>query len=284
MRVHRYRATRPGRRHRRTPVLVAVLGVAVLVIAGLVGVNLSGLGGPVLRQSESPSPSVTASTEPTSSAQPTGSTEPTGGAPEESGPAQQALATLEVKGRGPKTGYDRDLFRWNGYDFDRNGCDQRNDILRRDMTDPEVKPGTNGCRIEAGWLQDRYGGEAIRLTRDKVDIDHVVALSNAWQMGAAQWDEQTRREFANDPLNLVATTQRLNRQKGDGDAATWLPPKNRCDYVARQTAVKAAYGLAVTRAERDAIARILDTCPGQPLPTGDEPAPQQSVSTSPTPS
>ncbi len=196
--------------------------------------------------------------------------------------AQAALAALETKGRGPKTGYDRDLFKWNGFDFDRNGCDQRNDILRRDMSDPEIKEGSNGCRVESGWLQDRYSGEAIHLTRDQVDIDHVVALSNAWQMGAAQWDDQTRQAFANDPLNLVATTQAMNRGKGDGDAATWLPPKNRCDYVARQAAVKFAYGLAVTEAEREAMDRILADCPDQPLPAGDEPAPQQKNTATPT--
>src|SRR5699024_2554718 len=163
---------------------------------------------------------------------------PTKKAPAKLTTAQQVVATLVVKGRGPKTGYDRDLFRWNGYDFDRNGCDQRNDVLKRDMHKPVIKPGSNGCRVEAGWLQDRYGGTAIYLPREKIDIDHVVALSNAWQMGAAQWPETKRHQFANDPLNLVATTQHWNRQKGDANAASWLPPKNRCSYVARQAAVK----------------------------------------------
>ena len=78
----------------------------------------------------------------------------------------------------------------------------------------------------------------------------------------------TRVRFANDPLNLAAVGRATNRAKSDGDAATWLPPNKRfrCAYVARQVAVKAAYGLWVTDAERDAIARVLSSCPAEPLP------------------
>jgi hypothetical protein len=77
-----------------------------------------------------------------------------------------------------------------------------------------------------------------------------------------------RKTFANDPLNLLAVGSSVNRAKGDGDAATWLPPKKsfRCDYVARQITVKRKYGVWVTRAERDAMTRILATCPNQRLP------------------
>jgi hypothetical protein len=102
-----------------------------------------------------------------------------------------------------------------------------------------------------------------------VQIDHVVALSDAWQKGAQQLSADTRRVFANDSLNLLAVDGPTNQGKSDGDAATWLPPSKpyRCPYVARQVAVKAKYGLWVTGAERDAIARILSTCPMQALPT-----------------
>src|SRR5699024_8594322 len=112
----------------------------------------------------------------------------------------------------------------------------------------------------------------------------VVALSNAWQMGAAQWDNTKRRQFGNDPLNLVATTQHANRQKGDANAASWLPPKNRCSYIARQAAVKHKYGLAVTGSERDVMNQVLQSCPNQALPTGHEGAPRQKSSSSPAPS
>ena len=164
-------------------------------------------------------------------------------------------------------------FGWNSFDFDRNGCDQRNDVLRRDMTSETIKPDSNGCRVESGWLQDRYSGTAIYLPRSLVDIDHVVALGNAWAMGAASWSVPQRKRFTNDPLNLVATTQQLNRQKGDSDAASWLPPANRCGYVARQAAVKQKYGLAITRPEQEAFVRVLTDCPDQSLPTGDVPPP-----------
>ena len=98
-----------------------------------------------------------------------------------------------------------------------------------------------------------------------MQIDHVVALSDAWQKGAQQWDATKRRAFANDPLELLAVDGPTNARKGDGDAATWLPPRKsfRCAYVARQIAVKARYGLWVTQAEHDAMARVLERCPGQ---------------------
>jgi hypothetical protein len=101
-----------------------------------------------------------------------------------------------------------------------------------------------------------------------VQIDHVVALSDAWQKGAQQWPQARRTAFANDPLNLLAVDGPTNLRKGSGDAATWLPPRTaiRCAYVARQIAVKQRYGLAVTTAERDAMVRVLTSCPAQPLP------------------
>ena len=98
----------------------------------------------------------------------------------------------------------------------------------------------------------------------------MVALGNAWVSGAAGWNDPQRLLFANDPLNLLAVSASANRQKGDGDAATWLPSFSpyRCLYVARQVAVKAKYALSVTPAEKQAMQRVLATCPGQPLPDG----------------
>ncbi len=108
-----------------------------------------------------------------------------------------------------------------------------------------------------------------------MQIDHVVALSNSWQTGAQGWDAATRTAFANDPLNLLAVDGSLNMQKGDGDTATWLPPDRgyRCAYVARQVAVKAAYGLWTTQAEHDAMATVLGTCPQEPLPVAGDARP-----------
>jgi len=183
--------------------------------------------------------------------------------------ALAALNNLEVKGRAAKTGYARSQFpHWS--DPDRNGCDARNDTLKRDLTNITYKVGTRDCKVIAGQLLDPFSGKVITFSTTKVviDIDHVVALSNAWQTGAAYFDKNKRTQIANDPLNLLAVDSKLNRQKGDGDAATWLPPSKafRCEYVARQVAVKAKYGLWVTKPEKVAIDKILSTCVGQKLP------------------
>ncbi len=173
------------------------------------------------------------------------------------------LNSLEVKGRAPKTGYSRAQFpHWS--DLDRNGCDARNDILKRDLTEVIFKAGTRDCKVISGVLLDPFSNKVLTFTSVKsaVDIDHLVALSNAWQTGAAYFDRSKRSQIANDPLNLLAVDARLNRQKGDGDAATWLPPHKpfRCEYVSRQVAVKAKYSLWVTAAEKDAITRVLNQC------------------------
>lgn len=147
-----------------------------------------------------------------------------------------------------------------------------------------IQPGTHGCKVVSGVLQDRYSATAIQLpTATGADVDHVVSLSNAWQTGAIGWDADRRRRFANDPLNLVTTTATLNAQKGDGDAATWLPPAKsvRCAYVARQLAVKQRYGLWVTPPERSAMSAILSGCPGQRPPSGTDRAPRASWTVKP---
>jgi hypothetical protein len=189
------------------------------------------------------------------------------------GSALSALATLAVKGRAPKTGYHRALFGQAWADVDRNGCDTRNDVLRRDLSPYVLKPGTNGCRVMSGTLHDPYQGRTIAFVRgpgtsSEVQIDHVVPLSDAWQKGAQQWSLQKRTAFANDQLNLLAVDGLTNQRKSDSDAATWLPPNKayRCSYASRQIAVKAKYGSWVTGAERDALGRILATCPSQSLP------------------
>jgi len=183
--------------------------------------------------------------------------------------ALAVLNQLEVKGRAPKTGYSRAAFtHWS--DLNRDGCDSRNEILKRDLTQIIFKTGTRDCKVISGQLLDPLSGKTLIFSSSKstVDIDHLVSLSNAWQTGAAYLDKKTRESLANDPLNLLAVNAKLNRQKGDGDAATWLPPLKsfRCKYVAIQVAVKAKYLLWVTSAEREAIIKVLDNCPGQLIP------------------
>ena len=183
--------------------------------------------------------------------------------------ALTTLNQLQVKGKAAKTGYSRSQFpHWS--DPDRNGCDARNDTLKRDLIAVIYKSGTRDCKVVGGQLTDPFSGKIIIFSPSKVviDIDHVVSLSNAWQTGAAYFDKSTRLAFANDPLNLLAVDAKLNRQKGDGDAATWLPPNKefRCEYVARQVAVKVKYQLWVTEPEKAAIVKILSSCLSQKLP------------------
>ena len=190
-------------------------------------------------------------------------------APAATNDALTALNQLEVKGRAAKTGYTRAQFpHWS--DPDRNGCDARNDTLKRDLTNITYKVGTRDCKVISGQLLDPFSGENLIFSSEKstVDIDHIVALSNAWQTGAAYFDKTKRSQIANDPLNLLAVDAKLNRQKGDADAATWLPPAKsyRCEYVARQIAVKIKYSLWLTAPEKSAMSKILASCKVQLLP------------------
>jgi Excalibur calcium-binding domain/Protein of unknown function (DUF1524) len=199
------------------------------------------------------------------------------------GTAAAALARLPVKGRAPKTGYSREQF-GDGW-IDAGGCDTRDRILTRDLT---ARTYLDDCRVESGTLADPYTGERVHYIRggaSEVDIDHVVALLDAWQKGAQQQALATRVAFANDPLELLAVDAHTNRSKGDGDAATWLPPNKafRCAYVARQVAVKIKYRLWVTQAEKDAIGRVLATCPGQKLPKSGRRIPRTASHTMPAP-
>ena len=181
--------------------------------------------------------------------------------------AETLLDSLAVKGRAPKTGYTRAQFGQTWADVNRNGCDTRNDILKRDLTNVLFRTGTRDCVVESGTLIDPYSGMTINFlkgnkTSMEVQIDHVVSLSNAWQTGAFKLTLVKRTEFANDPDNLLAVQGRLNSQKGDGDAATWLPPLKsyRCTYVSKQISVKAKYGLWVTAPEKAAMKTILGKC------------------------
>lgn len=182
--------------------------------------------------------------------------------------AVDILGTLAVKGRAPKTNYQREQF---GDGWSKIGnCDMRNIILNRDMTTVVL---ADDCKVTSGTLSDPYTGVTIQFVRGEatsplVQIDHVVALSNAWQTGAQLLTRERRVELANDPLELLAVDGSANQSKGDGDAATWLPAYKpfRCQYVARQIAIKAKYGLWVTQPEYEAMERVLATCPEQTVP------------------
>ncbi len=245
---------RKPRSHRPRGRVAGPVGlIALVAIAGLTWAGLNAGGGD---RDEAAAPTTSAAPPPLSSPS----------------SARTQLAALVVKGRSPKTGYERSEFgqAWTddvNVPDGHNGCDTRNDILRRDLTAITVKPGSRGCVVLSGVLIDPYSGKTIDFLRGEktspaVQIDHVVAMSDAWQKGAAQWDEAKRTDFANDPANLQATDGPTNQQKSNGDTATWLPPNKayRCTYVSRQIDVKARYGLWVTAAEKDAMAKVLSTC------------------------
>jgi hypothetical protein len=196
------------------------------------------------------------------------------------------------------TGYDRDEYGslWTddtSVPFGHNGCDTRNDVLRRDLLHAVVEEGTFGCVALSGELKDPYTATSIDFLRGittsiEVQIDHVVALADSWQTGAQGWSQEKRQDFANDPLNLLAVDGPANASKSDSNAASWLPPNRTfwCSYVARQTAVKATYGLWMTAPEKAAIGRVLDGCPTQRLPKEPgrlHPPSRRSVGTAPPP-
>lgn len=185
----------------------------------------------------------------------------------------QALLALPVTPEQERPAYNRDEFGARWADVDHNGCDTRNDILGRDLREVTYKEGTRDCVVLTGVLDDPYTGSTIDFQRgqgtsEAVQIDHVVALANAWNSGAWQWDLTQRQEFANDPLNLLAVDGPTNGAKSASSADKWLPPVKdyHCDYAARQVAVKNTWELSVTESERTALAKALVSCGAQVLP------------------
>lgn len=182
--------------------------------------------------------------------------------------ASVVLEKLEIKGRAPKTGYSREEFykTWPTID----GCNLRQRIIKRELGET-AKLDADNCTVLSGEYDEPYTGQHLVFYQKSdlskgVQIDHIVALSDAWQKGAQNISAEQRLALATDPLNLIAADANANQQKSDGDAATWLPKNKsfRCVYVARQVSVKYKYDLWVTQAEHDAIARVLQTCPNEP--------------------
>jgi hypothetical protein len=176
------------------------------------------------------------------------------------------LAKLRVRPAGPMARYSRAKFGVPWADVDRNRCDTRDDILRRDLTKVVLKVGST-CVVESGTLKDPYTGRTIHFVRGvessgDVQIDHVVPLAEAWRTGASRWGAARRLAYANDPFVLLAVDGPSNEAKSDADASEWLPPKKSfgCRYVAAQIAIKTKYSLWVTLSEHDAMARVLGRC------------------------
>lgn len=257
----------------------SALGVALLAVTGLTVRSLAEAPAPPLAQSApmTAKPPAAASTPPapsTAASDPIEQVLARARTEAKAGTALAGLAALDVKRREPKTGYARTTFGSALRDTDGNGCDQRNDVLRRDLTRTTFRAGTNGCSVLTGTLSDPYTGRKILFNRTqkgpaRIRIDHVVPLADAWMKGARSWSVAKRTEFATDSLNLLAVGAGARTAKRGSDAAGWLPKAMdyRCAYVARQIAVKRKYGIWVTATERSTMAGILAKCEGQELPS-----------------
>ncbi|MFV2178117.1 HNH endonuclease family protein [Actinomadura sp. LOL_016] len=175
--------------------------------------------------------------------------------------ARETLAGLRVAAEGDGDGYERDAFGTRWKDTDRNGCDQRNDVLARDLEDTRKR---GDCVVVAGLLHDPYTGRDVTFAKAdaaEVQIDHVYPLALAWRMGASRWTEDRRERFANDHANLLAVWGVPNGQKGDSGPAEWKPRKQyQCEYAVRYIAVADAYSLPVTGADERALGGFLDRC------------------------
>lgn len=179
--------------------------------------------------------------------------------------ARAALAVLPELAQEPAEPYARSRFGTAWADVDGNGCSTREDMLARDLADP-VRDD-DGCTVLTGTLNDRYTGQVLPFRRGpttsaRIQVDHVVALADAWRTGAWAWDDAQRTRLANDPANLLAVDGPTNKDKGAQDASTWLPPHEpfQCQYAVLRVRVRATYGLALAPGERDALRRALGTC------------------------
>ncbi|WP_344014059.1 HNH endonuclease family protein [Streptomyces thermospinosisporus] len=185
--------------------------------------------------------------------------------------AVRLIERVATKGRGPRTGYEREEFGYawldtaDGVPLARNGCDTRNDVLQRDGLRLRFRSGSD-CVVVAMTLHDPYTGRTIEWRKQRaaeVHIDHVVPLSYSWQMGASRWRESKRRQLANDVLNLMPVQGRANSAKGDSGPASWLPPRKRirCAYAVRFAQVAVKYEMPVTAADKRMMLR---QCGGRP--------------------
>jgi hypothetical protein len=240
--------------------------VKKIVIAGCITqfiiwvVAMSALGSES-NTTSTPTPTQTA---PAPSATPTSTPTPTPTLDAEEGSVLWILMNdLEVRDR-DRVGYKRAKFGQAWTDVDRNGCDQRNDVLRRDMVNLHTKPGTRGCVLAKGMLSldgDSYAAKRVKFKRGsgKVEIDHVVSLADAWHAGAYDWDEDQREKFANDLMNLEALDAETNQDKDDETAAGWLPKDddNQCALVVRQISIKHRHELSITPVEQEAMQLVL---------------------------
>jgi hypothetical protein len=177
--------------------------------------------------------------------------------------AGTGTAGLVVAAESHAGSYARKEFGQRWKDIDRNGCGQRDDVLARDLRDTRRQ---GRCVVVAGTLTDPYTGVRVSFVKaraEQVQIDHVVALAEAWRSGAWAWTLQRREAFANDLAVLQASAGPVNQAKSDHDPGTWRPsdPARACTWARQVVRIKIRWGLSADRQEADALAAILTACP-----------------------
>ncbi|MBU3688028.1 MAG: HNH endonuclease [Acidimicrobiales bacterium mtb01] len=178
-------------------------------------------------------------------------------------PGPTPLQVLETLVVAPEdgSGYNRSSFK-HWIDGDRDGCDTRREVLIAESLRP-VRIGSR-CSISGGQWFSVYDGRST-TNSSSFDIDHVVALKEAWDSGAKAWTAERRQAFANDlgtAFALIAVSASSNRSKGDRDPAEWMPARREywCQYAIEWVGVKATWSLSVDPAEKTALARVLVDC------------------------
>lgn len=187
--------------------------------------------------------------------------------------ARQALAQLPDDAPAPKSWHGQGgrigLFGPAWADVDSNGCDTRNDILDRDLSE-KTYVAIKRCptAVATGTLLDPYTSSVVAFTRGNqigaaVQIDHIVPLALAWDLGARGWPDDLRTRFANDPANLLAVDGQANQDKGDKEPALWMPPNAafHCQYAMQFIAVLRGYGLPVDAPSVPVLREAAATCP-----------------------
>lgn len=184
--------------------------------------------------------------------------------------AAAALTSIPISAsRVDRADYDRSAFgsAWSdaaSVPGSGNGCDTRNDVLARDLNDIRAGPVSSCPRaVLAGDLRSPYTGGFVAFRRDRnasaVQIDHIVPLSYAWDMGAWSWSPPRRLDFANDPANLVSVDGHSNQDKSDSEPARWMPPAAgfRCQYAIQFVTVTQTYGLSIDEPSRRVLSEAL---------------------------
>ncbi len=180
------------------------------------------------------------------------------------GVLEEKVSSLKVR-RNEKSipEYSRDSLPTDWKDLDGNGCNTREDILKKYTS--EYTGRFDGCKIKSGKFYDYYNGKFLRYdksvdTGGGIQIDHIVAIGNAWISGGYKWGKDEWISYINDEEVLIPTSSKTNREKSDKDITEWKPANNSylCTYAEKQVEIKDKYKLTVTEKEKAELKSILN--------------------------